>query len=377
MDLAKTSLDRSRRLNIASALIDLILDDMPETTTAPRTFVLASRASQLAQIQTNMVLDSLKALYPDTTSESNPKFTTSFMTTTGDKNQSQALYLLGGKALWTKELEVALLEREVDMLVHSLKDVPTVLPEGCMIGGILEREDPVDSLVVKRGYEEKWKSLDDLPEGSVVGTSSVRRVAQLKRKYPGLKFQDVRGNLNTRMAKLDAPDGPYAAIILAKAGMVRQGMGDRLTCDLAPPTLFHAVSQGALGVEIRNDDKEALELCRRITHQDTAWTCSAERACLRVLEGGCSVPVGVSSSLKHDKELVLEISGCVTSLDGSTHVEHTLKEPVTSVEEAEDVGGRLARILIETGAREILDSINKDRERRIKEAEDKNEKVDQ
>ncbi|ESK98169.1 porphobilinogen deaminase [Moniliophthora roreri MCA 2997] len=350
---------------------------MPETTTAPRTFVLASRASQLAQIQTNMVLDSLKALYPDTTSESNPKFTTSFMTTTGDKNQSQALYLLGGKALWTKELEVALLEREVDMLVHSLKDVPTVLPEGCMIGGILEREDPVDSLVVKRGYEEKWKSLDDLPEGSVVGTSSVRRVAQLKRKYPGLKFQDVRGNLNTRMAKLDAPDGPYAAIILAKAGMVRQGMGDRLTCDLAPPTLFHAVSQGALGVEIRNDDKEALELCRRITHQDTAWTCSAERACLRVLEGGCSVPVGVSSSLKHDKELVLEISGCVTSLDGSTHVEHTLKEPVTSVEEAEDVGGRLARILIETGAREILDSINKDRERRIKEAEDKNEKVDQ
>ncbi|EEB89808.1 hypothetical protein MPER_12057 [Moniliophthora perniciosa FA553] len=350
---------------------------MPETTTASRTFVLASRASQLAQIQTNMVLDSLKALYPDTTSESNPKFTTSFMTTAGDKNQSQALYLLGGKALWTKELEVALLEREVDMLVHSLKDVPTVLPEGCMIGGILEREDPVDSLVVKRGYEDKWKSLDDLPEGSVVGTSSVRRVAQLKRNYPGLKFQDVRGNLNTRMAKLDAPDGPYAAIILAKAGMVRLGMGDRLTCDLAPPTLFHAVSQGALAVEIRNNDKEALELCKRITHQNTAWKCSAERACLRVLEGGCSVPVGVSSFLKHDKELVLEISGCVTSLDGSTHVEHTLKEPVTSVEEAEDVGGRLARILIETGAREILDSINKDRERRIKEAEDKNEKVDQ
>ncbi|KAK7029692.1 porphobilinogen deaminase [Paramarasmius palmivorus] len=349
---------------------------MAETTTAPRTFVLASRGSQLAQIQTYSVVDTLKALYPDTTSETNPKFTASFMTTAGDKNQSQALYLLGGKALWTKELEVALLEREVDMLVHCLKDVPTVLPEGCMIGGILEREDPVDSLVVKRGYEDRWKSLDDLPEGSVVGTSSVRRVAQLKRNYPGLKFKDIRGNLNTRLAKLDAEDGPFAAIILAKAGMVRLGMGDRLTCDLNPPILFPAVSQAALAVEIRSDDKEALELCRRITDQDTAWICSAERACLRALEGGCSVPVGAYSSLKHDKSTILEITGCVTSLDGSTHVEHTLREPVSSVEEAEDVGGRLARILIETGAREILDSINVDRERRIKEAEENNEKIE-
>ncbi|KAF5338443.1 hypothetical protein D9758_012233 [Tetrapyrgos nigripes] len=335
-----------------------------------RTFVLASRGSQLAQIQTNIALDSFQALYSND-SESAPKFSTSFMSTAGDKNQSQALFLLGGKALWTKELEVALLDKSVDMLVHSFKDVPTTLPDGCMIAGIMEREDPVDSLVVKKGKENEWKTLDDLPEGSVIGTSSVRRVAQLKRKYPGLKFIDVRGNLNTRLAKLDDPDGPYAAIILAKSGMVRLGKGDRLTSDLGPPTLYHAVSQGALAIEIRNDDKEALELCKRITHQDTAIKCVAERACLRVLEGGCSVPVGVATALRGD---VLSITGCVTSLDGSRHVEHTLEEAVNGVGAAEDMGARLARKLIETGAKEILEEINRDRERRAAEAEAK-EKV--
>jgi hydroxymethylbilane synthase len=149
----------------------------------PRPFVLASRASKLARIQTDMVLSALQTTFPTHT------FDTSFMTTEGDKNQSQALYLLGGKALWTKELEVALMENVVDMLVHSLKDVPTVLPEGCEIGAILEREDPVDSLVVKAGLP--YKTLAELPAGSVVGTSSVRRVAQLRRGFPHLNFLDV------------------------------------------------------------------------------------------------------------------------------------------------------------------------------------------
>lgn len=169
-----------------------------DSSSPARTFVLASRASQLAQIQTNIVLGSLQALHPPTDDPSVPKFSTSFMSTAGDKNQSQALYLLGGKALWTKELEVALKEDQVDMLVHSLKDVPTTLPEGCVIGAILEREDPVDSLVMKKCVQ--WKTLDDLPIGSAVGTSSVRRVAQLKRLYPGLKFLDVVSNLKTYIA---------------------------------------------------------------------------------------------------------------------------------------------------------------------------------
>jgi hydroxymethylbilane synthase len=154
----------------------------------PRRIVLASRASQLAQIQTNIVLDALKSAFPDRA------FSTSFMSTQGDKNQSQALYLLGGKSLWTKELEAALLDGEVDLLVHSLKDVPTTLPEGCALGAILEREHGEDCLVVKRGYTVNGKTvhtLDDLPTGTVIGTSSVRRVAQLKRRYPELVFKDV------------------------------------------------------------------------------------------------------------------------------------------------------------------------------------------
>jgi hydroxymethylbilane synthase len=171
------------------------------------------------------------------------------------------------------------------------------------------------------------------------------------------------------MAKLDAEDGPYAALILAKSGMVRNGMGGRLTADILPPTLYHAVSQGALAVEIRSDDAEAMELCKQLTHRHTQWACLAERACLRVLEGGCSVPVGVSTQLDDAGEL--QLTGCVTSLDGGRHVQHTLKEKVESAEEAEAVGAQLAKILIDTGAGEILAEINKDRERRIEEAEGK------
>ncbi|KAG1845725.1 porphobilinogen deaminase, dipyromethane cofactor binding domain-containing protein [Suillus subalutaceus] len=333
-----------------------------------RSFVLASRASKLAQIQTNFVRDGLEAAFPALS------FGTSFMSTEGDKNQSQALYLLGGKALWTKELEVALKENVVDMLVHCLKDMPTTLPHGCELGAILERENPVDSLVVKQGLP--YKTLEDLPEGSVVGTSSVRRVAQLRRSFPGLVFLDVRGNLNTRLAKLDAPDGPYTALILAKAGLVRLGMGDRITTDLTAPILFHAVSQGALGVEIRADDQEARELCKMLTHQETQWKCLAERALLRELEGGCSVPVGVSTSLSQiDKSAgeltraTLTITGSVTSLDGSLHVQDTLSQEVESIQGAEELGRNLAIKLKSNGAKAILDDITQDRRKRASEAE--------
>lgn len=337
----------------------------------PRKFTLASRASQLAQVQTDSVRDTLAALHPEI------EFATSFMTTGGDHNQSQALYLLGGKALWTKELEVAMQEGVVDMLVHCLKDVPTSLPPGCEIAGVLERADPLDCLVVKK--DAPWKSLEELPDGSVVGTSSVRRVAQLKRRFPKLVFKDVRGNLNTRLAKLDAPDGPYTAIVLAKAGMVRLGWGPRITAELGPPTLMYAVSQGALAIEIRADDEAARALCRSITHWQTEWSCYAERACLRVLEGGCSVPVGVHTTLVEAEGDVrkgrLEIVGCITALEGETHVEHRIEADVHSVEEAEAIGARLAKVLIETGGRAILDDITTDRDRKIQLAKDNNEQV--
>ena len=171
------------------------------------------------------------------------------------------------------------------------------------------------------------------------------------------------------MAKLDAPDSPFAAIILAKAGMVRLGWGPRITCDLRPPTLLPAVSQGALAVEIRADDAQARALCAAVSHRPTAWACAAERACLRVLEGGCSVPVGVHSELRErqgTKGGELELTGCVTSLDGTKHVKHTLKREVNSIGEAEALGKDLAKVLMETGAREILDDIKVDREKKIK-----------
>ena len=174
---------------------------------------------------------------------------------------------------------------------------------------------------------------------------------------------------NTRIAKLDAPDGPYAALILARAGLVRLGWGDRISSDLTPPVLYHAVSQGALGIEVRADDTEAIELCKKLTHRETAWKCVAERACLRVLEGGCSVPVGIASELVTDERgEVLKLTGCVTDIEGQDHVEYTLEEVVVSQEDAEGVGSTLAKRLMENGAKKILDNINDDRNRRIGEA---------
>lgn len=174
---------------------------------------------------------------------------------------------------------------------------------------------------------------------------------------------------NTRIAKLDAPEGPYAALVLARAGLVRLGWGDRISSDLSPPILYHAVSQGALAIEVRVDDMEAIELCKKLTHRETAWKCIAERACLRVLEGGCSVPVGVTSELAPgEKGDVLKLTGCVTAVDGQDHVEYTLEEVVGSQEDAERVGSTLAKLLLENGAKKILDSIKDDRNRRIGEA---------
>jgi len=318
-----------------------------------RSFTLASRPSKLAVVQTESVLAALQSKHADI------DFKTRYISSAGDKNQKDALYLMGGKSVWTEELEAALLDGSVDLVVHSLKDVPTILPAGMEIGAILEREDPVDSLVVKEGLS--FETLDDLPDGSVIGTSSLRRVAQLRKSRPGLKFIDVRGNIDTRLRKLDDPNGPYTAIILAKAGMLRMAMESRLTSDLAPPILYHAVGQGALAVEIRSSDSYARELCESLTHRETLWRCSAERAMLRELEGGCSVPVGAHSSLVEGEDGldVLTLVGCVTSIDGVTHIQGVLEERVSSLPEAEKVGKELAKTLLQNGANSILEGIKK------------------
>jgi len=240
--------------------------------------------------------------------------------------------------------------------------VPTVLPDGCVLGAIPERADPADSLVVKEGLP--YKTLEDLPDGSIVGTSSVRRVAQLKAKFPKLVFKDVRGNLNTRLAKLDAPEGDYTALVLAKAGLLRLDWHARISSDILPPTLYHAVGQAALGVEVRSEDIDTQRIVARLTHWQTDWRCRAERACLRVLEGGCSVPVGATTVLESAggaKSGVLTFTGTVTSLAGDKHVEETLSREVASVTDAEALGVEVAKLLIEKGGREILDEVAIDR----------------
>lgn len=182
---------------------------------------------------------------------------------------------------------------------------------------------------------------------------------------------------DTRIAKLDAPDSPFTAIVLAKAGLVRLGLDARISSDLPPPTLYYAVSQAALAIEIRANDDEARRFCRALTHWQTEWRCAAERACLRVLEGGCSVPVGTHTEIVEKGEggaIVLKITGCVTSLTGAEHVQHSLEEEVRSVEEAEAVGAKLARILIDTGAKAILEDLTQDRDKRIGEAKTAEEK---
>ncbi|GAB6018805.1 hypothetical protein CHUAL_000466 [Chamberlinius hualienensis] len=269
---------------------------------------VGSRKSQLALIQTNIVVDSLKKRFKDL------EFEIVTLDTVGDNVLDKALSKIGEKSLFTKELEVALAEREVDLVVHSLKDMPTTLPEGMTIGAILEREDPSDAVVLHPKFSSR--SLSTLPEGSVLGTSSLRRIAQLRKRYPRLEFENVRGNLNTRLRKLDEGDH-YAALILATAGLARMGWSDRINQKLPDDICLHAVGQGALAIEIRSQDAKIQKLVDFLNHKETLLRCVAERAFMRKLEGGCSVPVAVSSSLQNE---MLTLKGGVFSLDGSRNI---------------------------------------------------------
>jgi hydroxymethylbilane synthase len=290
----------------------------------------------------------------------------------------------------------------------SKPDMPTQLPPSMSIGCIFPREDARDALVVKPTLP--YKSLAQLPEGSVIGTSSVRRSAQLKRLYPGLKFADVRGNVGTRLAKLDNPEGEYTALILAAAGLSRLGMSDRITShlDKASGGILHAVGQGALGIEVRSDDEDVKKLLSAVGCEWTTRACLAERSLMRTLEGGCSVPIGVEtewvrkkSSLgttigtgvgvgakpaaEYDKLSGVAVTGrtteedgehsasgseftenlimraLVVSLDGQRHVETEMQRRITTREEADEFGWDVARKLVELGAESILHDINLNR----------------
>jgi hydroxymethylbilane synthase len=306
-----------------------------------RTIRIGSRKSQLALVQTHWVQEQLQNAFPDRT------FEVHTMSTQGDKILDVALAKIGDKGLFTKELEVGMLNGDIDFAVHSLKDLPTRLPEGLVLGCITERENPADALVVHEQHQDK--QLDTLPEGAVIGTSSLRRLAQLRHYYPHLSFKDVRGNLNTRLAKLDA--GEYDALILAVAGLQRLGMAERIHQVIPAEISLHAVGQGALGIECRADDTEVLELLKALQHQPTAHRCYAERAFLRELEGGCQVPIGVNTVLDSD---TLTLTGIVASLDGQRLVKDSITGAAT---DAEQLGTELAQRARQQGAQAILDEI--------------------
>jgi hydroxymethylbilane synthase len=306
-----------------------------------RTIRIASRKSQLALVQTHWVQGELQKAFPDTT------FEVITMSTQGDIILDVPLAKVGDKGLFTKELEVQMLDGKADFAVHSLKDLPTNLPTGLMLGCVTEREDPADALVVHANF--KQYQLETLPEGAVIGTSSLRRLAQLKYHYPHLVFKDVRGNLNTRLAKLDS--GEYDALILAYAGLHRLGFGDRIHQSITPEISLHAVGQGALGIECREGDADTLAVIKMLEHAPTAARCHAERAFLRELEGGCQVPIGVNTTIDGD---TLTLKGLVASLDGKQLIKDEVVGPTT---ESEALGLKLAGLLKAQGAQAILDDI--------------------
>ncbi|ODN05986.1 Porphobilinogen deaminase [Orchesella cincta] len=276
---------------------------------------VGSRKSHLAMIQTNWVVDQLKLQNPE------QLFEIIGISTTGDKILDVALSKIGEKSLFTKELELALLDNEIDFVVHSLKDLPTQLPDGLTIAAITKREDPRDAVLFSP--QTQAKNLKDLPPESCIGTSSLRRVAQLRKHYPHLNFIDVRGNLNTRLKKLDDPDGPYSALILATAGVSRMGWLDRIGQYLESDDCMHAVGQGALGIECAEANQPILSLLETLNHPSTYLQCLAERSFMRTLEGGCSVPVAVFSAMQHSKreeDAKLVLKGSVWNLDGSKFV---------------------------------------------------------
>lgn len=332
-------------------------DDKPSgLAQGPTTIRVGTRNSPLALAQADIVVAALQAVLPAYS------FPIHGMTTTGDRDQTTALYNFGGKGLWTTQLEDKLEANELDIIVHSLKDMPTTLPEGLLLGCVTKREDPRDTLVLKKELVDKhgWKSLADLPAGSIIGTSSVRRIAQLARRYPNLKFKDHRGNIQTRLRKLDE-DPELTGIILAAAGLQRMNLDAHISqfLELDNGGILHAVGQGALGIECRVGDQKVLDALKLIEDKDAALATITERSLMRTLEGGCSVPIGVETKWVAPGQLRLRAT--VVSVQGTEGVDGETIETIASAEEADKFGVKMATDLVGKGANKILDDINKNK----------------
>jgi hydroxymethylbilane synthase len=301
----------------------------------PEKVVIATRESLLALWQANFIRERLSELYPQT------EFSILGMTTRGDQILDMSLSKIGGKGLFIKELEQALEDRRADIAVHSMKDVPMDMPDGFSLAAIYEREDPRDAFV-----SNHHASLDELPSGSVVGTSSLRRESQLRARYPNLEVLPLRGNVQTRLRKLD--EGQFAAIILAAAGLKRLGLENRITALLSAEISLPAVGQGALGIECRTDRADLISLVQPLHHFETAQCVEAERSMSRALGGSCQVPLGGFAQIVDG---VLRLRGFVASQDGRCMIQDELRgEPGLG----RAIGSQLARNLKVRGAEEIL-----------------------
>jgi len=304
-----------------------------------RALVIGSRGSKLALWQAEHARDRLRLL------NSTLDIRIEIIKTTGDV-KSDPLSVIGGKGVFTKELEDALLDGRIDLAVHSLKDLPTILPSGLSISAICEREDARDALVLRSDLRIEDSSLLNLPQHAVVGTSSQRRLAQLKALRGDVVVKDLRGNVDTRIRKLD--EGQYDAVILASAGLVRLGLRDRIAARIAIGEILPAVGQGAIGIETRSDDEFAVEMTARLDHRETRLACLAERAFLRGLGGGCQLPIAAHAVIDGEQ---LMIDGLVARPDGSEILRDSLSG---SINQAEDIGSELAARLIERGADKLL-----------------------
>ncbi|EGC33179.1 porphobilinogen deaminase [Dictyostelium purpureum] len=312
------------------------------------TVYIGSRKSQLAMLQTEWVRDRLQELNP------NIKVEIKTMDTTGDKVLDVSLSKIGDKGLFTKELEDMMLNGSVDLAVHSLKDIPTRLPDGLKLGAITKRYSTSDAFIANVKKHGKDCKLSDLPNGALIGSSSLRRVAQLKKSYPHLQFKDIRGNLNTRFNKLDAVDSEYDGMILAVAGLERMNLTDRISQVIPDEISLYAVGQGALGIECKENDPFIEKILEPLNHSESMMRCKAERSMLRELEGGCHVPIGVVTKINQNN--ILEIKGIVLNLDGSKYIESYIEGPV---EQYEQLGKDIAADLIKKGSKEILSELPK------------------
>ena len=299
---------------------------------------IATRKSQLALWQAEFVASQLRQYYPDLEVE------LVTMTTEGDRVLDSPLAKIGGKGLFVKELEHSMLRNESDIAVHSMKDVPVELPEGLHIPVVLKREDPRDAFV-----SNTYATLDELPQGARVGTSSLRRRCQLAEMRPDLEILDLRGNVNTRLAKLD--DGQYDAIILASAGLIRLEMKDRIKEALAPQVMLPAIAQGAIGIECRQGDSDVETLLQALNDADTFTRVQAERGMNERLQGGCQVPIAGYAELEKD---VIVVRGLVGRADGTDMVHGVISG---RPEDAAELGDVLGQDLLSRGADVILQEL--------------------